>query len=1242
MLAFLDKFPIATPGLRRVVFWLLVALAAYVLAGFLLVPPALRAIIVSQGQAALNRSVHLGTVTFNPLSLRLELRDFRVDALEGEAPLVSFGELSLRPGVASLWRMAPVISSLALRDLTVDVVFFGDGRYSISDLLASDGDRSGQPQDELLPFALSEFEMSNATIVFDDRPKAKRHLISEINLSIPFTSSFEGLRKEFTQPEFSAVVNGDPVKLQGRTLPFDDSLLTEFSLGAVNVDLKQYWPYLSDLTLLKLAGGQLSSDISINFERFDDRRLKLFLSGGGTLNSLELASPQDGSVLAVNRIAFQVERFSLGDSLLRLRQVTVDQPRVKLIRRPGGEFNWTGYFISTPDGPETNGPKTNNPEKSGAEQNTSPSLRVDLGSVGVTSGSVEWIDQDVPGGFERTYPVTARATGLSTGSRTPGDFSASLGSAKTGGVVEVSGQCTLDPLSVAATLRASGLPLVEYSPYFAAALPLALESGSASVSATLAAQQTPDKSMTVSVNDGSLTLADLRLHKPGSGEPSIEAGQLAVSGVAVDMAARTVSAAAIKLTDPTLRLEMTEPGEIDLIALLEPVSENAMEDEGTTEEKDAVGEEDPIHEEDAGNGEIPVDPQWTATVETVRVQGGAISLTDRAETPTATLALSDLTLTASSISTRRDQPFTCGVNATWDGGGTIDTQATATLEPLAGTARIALRDLGLGPANPYLARFADLELTQGTASADLTLTFDGDDTLRFVLEGDSALADARLMDSLAGGELAGLDALKLSKIRLENEPYQLRMDTVRLDGPRAALRFEQDGRANIERALRVPPPERAENAAANRTPGPASTAATPAPPADTASVQEEPPFFESLELGRITAENGLVRFQDASVTPPYSVEMADIRLTLTNISQAQDAMPMLDMQASIGHTPLSVTGMLNPLATPLRSDLAVTLTGLDLAPLSPYTLQYLAYPVVRGRLYAQSTIRIKDETLSADNKFFVQQLALGPKDTRPGAPNVPVSFGLSLLQDSNGDMTLDLPIRGRLDDPDFQIRGIVLKTVAGLFVKALASPFSLIGSIFGGGGGANMDYVVFEPGLAALRPAAQLKLEKIVTALRERGRLKLQVTGVTDPVADRNSLRQIIFETRLKEQKFKDLPPSKRAWTTVEDMTIEPDEFDELLYQAYRDEPDAGEDRPTTFSVPDRQPPEMMRRFIERNITVTDQDLHDLATRRAEAVKAFIVEREPSLSARITLPERSGPGAAKTGVPLYRADLGLR
>ena len=69
---------------------------------------------------------------------------------------------------------------------------------------------------------------------------------------------------------------------------------------------------------------------------------------------------------------------------------------------------------------------------------------------------------------------------------------------------------------------------------------------------------------------------------------------------------------------------------------------------------------------------------------------------------------------------------------------------------------------------------------------------------------------------------------------------------------------------------------------------------------------------------------------------------------------------------------------------------------------------------------------------------------------------MPVQVGLSLLQDSSGNLTLDLPVRGRLDDPNLRIGALVFKAVVNVMFKALTSPLSLIGSIFGGKDAANM------------------------------------------------------------------------------------------------------------------------------------------------------------------------------------------
>jgi len=313
-----------------------------------------------------------------------------------------------------------------------------------------------------------------------------------------------------------------------------------------------------------------------------------------------------------------------------------------------------------------------------------------------------------------------------------------------------------------------------------------------------------------------------------------------------------------------------------------------------------------------------------------------------------------------------------------------------------------------------------------------------------------------------------------------------------------------------------------------------------------------------------------------------------------------------------------------------------------MVPLTPYTLSYLAYPVEKGRLYADVKFRTNAWELSADNKFFIEQLVLGPKDKRPGAPNVPVQFGLSLLQDGNGDMQLDLPIRGRLDDPDFRIGAIVFKAIVNLFFKALASPFSLIGSIFGGGDSGNMDFVVFDPGYSDLGDKAREKLDTVIKALTSRAKLKLEVDGVIDPVADRKGLVKAIFERKVRQQKYDDLPRKERAKTTVDQVRVAPEEYEEYLFDAYRDEDDPDGVRPTTLFAVDRQPVDVMEKFIMDRIQITDADLETLAVARARSVKDYIIEKAPALTERVFLLDKRKDRKGKVGIPLHRADLGIK
>jgi hypothetical protein len=75
--------------------------------------------------------------------------------------------------------------------------------------------------------------------------------------------------------------------------------------------------------------------------------------------------------------------------------------------------------------------------------------------------------------------------------------------------------------------------------------------------------------------------------------------------------------------------------------------------------------------------------------------------------------------------------------------------------------------------------------------------------------------------------------------------------------------------------------------------------------------------------------------------------------------------------------------------------------------------------------------------------------------------------------------------------------GLVVKVIVNLLVKAVTSPFALLGSVFGGG--EELSNVDFDPGRAAITPPAQQRLESLAKALIDRPALKLDIEGRADP-----------------------------------------------------------------------------------------------------------------------------------------------
>ena len=242
--------------------------------------------------------------------------------------------------------------------------------------------------------------------------------------------------------------------------------------------------------------------------------------------------------------------------------------------------------------------------------------------------------------------------------------------------------------------------------------------------------------------------------------------------------------------------------------------------------------------------------------------------------------------------------------------------------------------------------------------------------------------------------------------------------------------------------------------------------------------------------------------------------------------------------------------------------------------------------------------------LDSQNSIFIDQFNFGDRVESAQATKLPVRLAVALLKDRKGEIKLDIPVTGSLNDPKFSVWKIIVKIITNLIAKAATSPFALLGAAFGGG--EELSYVEFDYGKAVITDAAMKKLATVSKALQDRPSLKIDIEGHVDMEKDKEGLKQLLFNRKIKVQKLNEMTKKGEPAVPVDEVKIEPTEYERYLRMAYKAEKFP---KPKNFlgMTKDIPVPEMEKLMLTHT-EVTDGDLRALASQRAVKVEEAIVK----------------------------------
>jgi hypothetical protein len=629
-------------------------------------------------------------------------------------------------------------------------------------------------------------------------------------------------------------------------------------------------------------------------------------------------------------------------------------------------------------------------------------------------------------------------------------------------------------------------------------------------------------------------------------------------------------------------------------------------------------------------GNMPAEKPWRVAIKETVVDRYSVRFEDRTTDPPVEIALDRLRLKAENIATGGKQRGKFSFATLYNRKGSISLGGTFAVDPPSMNARLRAKALPIGPLQPYYTERVKILLTGGAISAEGSVSLDApkEKPLRAGFRGEVSVNDFSSLDKALGEEFLRFASLNFGGVEVEYNPTSVVLREISLTDFYSRIIVNPDGTLNVQGIVAK---EGAGQDNATLTPAPEAAA-----PADNAGQAPGIP----VRIDMVTLQGGAVNFSDRYIRPNYSASLVEIGGRVSGLSSEESRLADVDLRGKLENSaPLEIVGKINPLAKDLFLDLKVDFRDMELSPLSPYSGRYAGYGIQKGKLTLNLKYHIEKGKLESENKVFLDQFTFGDAVDSPDATKLPVRLAVSLLKDRSGEIHLDLPVTGSVDDPEFSIWGVVWKIVVNLLVKAATSPFALLGAIFGGG--EQLSYLEFAPGIGDVPPGEEGKLGNLAKILHERPALKLEIEGHVDLEKDREGMRQLFFRRKVAGQKRVDLVKAGQPAPALDNVRVETAEYPKYLARAYKVEK-FPKPRNIIGMAKDLPVPEMEKLMLT-HIQVTDDNLRQLAVDRASHVRDRLVASGKVEPGRIFLVEpKTLPPERKEKLRDSRVDFRIR
>lgn len=1159
------------------------------------VPKVLQNVLTGDVSKMIGREVSVGKISFNPFTLTVRARDLAVAQPGSQTPLLSLAELDVSAAWSSLFWFAPVVDRLTLRQPNIAIVRedvtrfnFSDIQQRVAEMSAAKPDDPPKPDEGLPRFSLNNMVIEGGTITLDDKVTGRKQVLDELGIGVPFISNFGYATDIDVQPRLHLRINGSPFDLTGVARPFDKVPSSTLRVAFNGLQLEKWadvWPMPLPF---KLDSALLDSNLQVVFEQPKDASPKIRVVGDLGLRRFDLRDTAGERLAAWS--ALTVTRLEL-EPIARtayVGEVGLWAPQIHVRRYANQHLNWQDVVAKLK-------------ELGGVAPDETPvadKLRRDVGlkvppktesakaeAAKPESSKADSTESDVSqSGIAKPAPAA-----MAGAAATPGADAATPPPAAPAAPAEW--KVTLDAFNLheGELYITDAISKLDY-----------VMTGMAATVEGVAIPEVKDQPVNLwltvdnSTDGGWIRAKGPLVLKPLSLELGVRMGNVALAPLAP----------AVRSVAPIVLLD----GRLGASAQVHVLEKNGAVDASAT---------------------------------SVQADLAQFKARDESLKPALDIALQTLRVTADRLAMGPGQSNFTLAAAGIQGNGKLDLKGMFTPQPLTLKSSVDLSELNVASFAPYAASSLNATVRAITLGAKGDVDFAaaaGNAPMKANWKGGVEITGVDLQDRVNNDDFLNWKRLGFSgmDISVAGDKIGAKLGDIALEDFYGRILLNAQGRLNVMDLVAAPGQAGGSITQDTQTPGRQAAPPAPAPAAAKSGAGAGMP---DISVNSVTLSRGRMTFTDRFVKPNYVAELSAIEGAITAVSSTNPQPAKVKVTGRVYTTaPLSISGIVQPFAKFLTLDLKASAKGVDLPRFNTYSAKYVGYPIKRGKLSVDLEYKIKDRALQASNHVVLNQLTFGDKTNSPDATKLPVLLAVALLKDSRGNIDINLPISGSLDDPEFSVGGIVVRVLLNLVVKAVTSPFSLLASAFGGG--EELSYVEFAPGSAMLTEDSQQRIETLTKALTDRPALKMDISGRADPKTDMEGLRQAWVDDQIRAAKAAATAPrgKKPSVAGVQVSAAERAKYLEAVY----DDADI-KDKPRNFiGMAKSVPADQMEAMLRSVAPVGDEQLRQLADARAQAVYEKLQAQE-GLADRVFIvaPQLDADGIKDEGQP-SRVDFSLK